>query len=179
MSHEIVNELITLMGQKVLRQLLEKIKGSTPARYAVIADETTDVAVNEQFNLSIRYVDDNYVVSEDHIGMLTLPNTTALTICCFKRRCALLLSFCRGQAYDGAAAMQGIRNGLATIMKRDASPAALSVHCLAHCLNLCLQDVTRVIKQLRDAIDIVREISKLINNSPKRKVLFLEKFIRK
>lgn len=60
MSHEIVNELITLMGHKVLQQLLDKVKGNSPAWYAIIVDETTDIATNEQFNLSIRYVDENY-----------------------------------------------------------------------------------------------------------------------
>ena len=43
--------------------------------------------------------------------------------------------------------------------------AALPVHCLAHSLNLCLQDVARQ----------VREIVGLINYSPKRTHLFGEK----
>ena len=38
MSHEIVNELITLMGHKVLRQLLANIKRSDPCWYSIIAD---------------------------------------------------------------------------------------------------------------------------------------------
>ena len=65
--------------------------------------------------------------------------------------------------------MQGKRKGLATVIKNDA-PAALSVHCLAHSLNLCLQDAVRK--------DIVREIVKLINNSPKRKHLFSDKLLQ-
>ena len=50
--------------------------------------------------------------------------------------------------------MQGKRNEVAKRIRADA-PAAVTVHCLAHSLNLCLQD------PLRDAIDIVREIVKL------------------
>ena len=73
--------------------------------------------------------------------------------------------------------MQGKRKGLATIIKNDA-PAALSVHCLAHSLNLCLQDTGRQNHLLRDGMDIVREIVKLINYSPKCKHLFSEKLLQ-
>ena len=86
-------------------------------------------------------------------------------------RCSLPLPMCRGQALDGASNMQGQRNGLATKIKRDV-PAALSLHCLAHCLNLCLQDAGRKLTILRDALELVREIAKLIRFSPKRAHLF-------
>ena len=49
------------------------------------------------------------------------------------------------------------------------------MHCFGHCLNLCLQDVGRQIPALRDALDIVREIGKLIKYSPKRSHLFSQK----
>lgn len=61
--------------------------------------------------------------------------------------------------------MQGCRKGA----------AALPVHCFGHCLNLCLQDVGRQIPALRDALDIVREIGKLIKFSPNRSHLFSQK----
>lgn len=67
--------------------------------------------------------------------------------------------------------MQGQRNGLATQIKREV-PAALSLHCLAHCLNLCLQDAGRKLTTLRDALELVRKITKLIKFSPKRAHLF-------
>lgn len=42
---------------------------------------------------------------------------------------------CKGQAYDGAAAFQGhIRGGVAKKFE-DINSAALSVHCLAHCVT--------------------------------------------
>ena len=73
--------------------------------------------------------------------------------------------------------MKGIiRSGVATRIKKD-TPQALLVHCLAHSLNLCLQDAGRNIKLLRDAIDIVWEIAQLINYSLKRKHLFSEKLL--
>ena len=47
-------------------------------------------------------------------------------------------------------------------------PLPVKVHCLAHCLNLCLQDTTRKCQLIRDALDMTTEVSKLILNSPKR-----------
>ena len=178
MSPEVVNELISMMGQSVLRKLLCNIKRVTPHWFGIIADEATDVSNREQLNLSIRWVNDNYEVFEDPVGLFGLPNTSANTITEVIKdlliRCDLPLSLCRGQAYDGAATMQGRRKGVATQI-RDSNPAALPVHRFGHCLNLCLQDVGRQIPALRDALDIVREIGKLIKYSPKRSHLFSQK----
>ena len=65
--------------------------------------------------------------------------------------------------------MQGHRKGLATQIKKECT-AALSVHCIAHSLNLCLQDAGRKLMFLQDALEIVREIANLV--SPKRASLF-------
>ena len=62
MSPEVVNELISMMGQSVLRKLLCHIKRVTPHWFGIIADEATDVSNREQLNLSIRWVNDNYEV---------------------------------------------------------------------------------------------------------------------
>ena len=40
MSHDIVNKLITLMGQSILRKLLCQIKSTDPSWFAIIVDET-------------------------------------------------------------------------------------------------------------------------------------------
>ena len=72
-----MNELITLMGQSVLRKLLCRIKNADPCWFAIIVDETADVA---QLNLTITYVDDDYIISEDSIGLFSLPDTTAKTL---------------------------------------------------------------------------------------------------
>ena len=178
MSHDIVNELVTLMGHNVLRKLLCRMKNQSPEWYSLIGDEATDINYSEQLNVSIRYVDNDYNVHEDPIGLFVLPNTGAETITSVVKdillRCTLPIDLCRGQAYDGAAVMQGRLSGVAARIRKDV-PQALPVHCLGHSLNLCLQDSGRKITLLRDALDIVREIVQLINKSPKRKHLFSEK----
>lgn len=62
MSHDIINEQIAIMGQTLLCTLLHDMKKCAPAWYAVIADEAEDVVDREQFNLSIRWVNDDYGV---------------------------------------------------------------------------------------------------------------------
>ena len=69
-------------------------------------DETADVASCEQLNLTIRYVNNDYFISEDSIGLSSLPDTTAKTLHAVVKelllRCNLPMLLCRGQAYDGA-----------------------------------------------------------------------------
>lgn len=55
-------------------------------------------------------------------------------------RCSLPLSNSHGQAYDGASNMAGHVTGVAKRVL-DEYPKAHFVHCMAHCLNLCLQDM--------------------------------------
>ena len=40
-------------------------------------DETANVASREQLNLTIRYINNDYIISEDSIGLFSLPDTTA------------------------------------------------------------------------------------------------------
>ena len=86
-------------------------------------------------------------------------------------RCNLTFSLCRGQAYNGAVNMQGKRSGVAARFLSK-NPAAIPVHCFAHSLNLCLQGIRKNVVSIRDAIEIVKEVGKLILYSPKRLHLF-------
>lgn len=178
LSHDIVNEQVCIMGKSVLRCILTSIKQTDPAWYAIVADEARDVANREQLNVTIRWVSAEYAVNEDPVGLFCLPDTTANTLVMVIKdvllRCGLSLSLCRGQGYDGASNMQGRRSGVVARIL-DESPSALPLHCFAHSLNLCLQDAGRQIILLRDALDIVREIGKLIKYSPKRSHLLCQK----
>ena len=118
-SPSIVNEQISIIGLAVLRKLLDSIKSSSPPWYALIADEATDVANHEHLNLSIRWVSDDYEISEEPVGMYVLPNTKGETlyfvITDTFTRCSLTLDMCRGQAYNGASMVQGVRSGLPVV----------------------------------------------------------------
>ena len=146
-SPAIVDELINLMGQNILRGIISNVKGAQ--WYAIIADEATDVSGTEKLSVSLRWVDKSYKLHEDLLGVKELPNTKAITVYHEVKdvllRCSLSITQCRGQAYDGASNMSGIRNGAQALFKQE-EPNALYVHCLAHSLNLCVQDVSKMCK---------------------------------
>lgn len=172
-SPEIVNEIITIMGRSVLRTILAKINAAF--WFSVIADEAADISNEEQMSVSIRWVDHDYSIHEAPIGLVQLPDAKAATIFSLLKdvllRCSLPITKCRGQAFDGASNMSGIRNGVQALVKKEES-RALYVHCLAHNLNLCIKDVVKTCEIVRNCMDFVFELTQLIKKSPKRHTLF-------
>ena len=67
--------------------------------------------------------------------------------------------------------MAGHLNGVAAQLKKD-EPRALFVHCLAHSVNLYLQECARLSKPVSDALMLVNELYNFIQLSPKRLTLF-------
>ena len=157
----------------MLRKLLDCIR--TSLWFSILADEATDISHHEQMSLSIRWIDDTFEIHEDVLGLIQLPDTKAVTIFSSIKdiliRCVLPISQCRGQAFDGASNMSGIKNGVQALMKREQCKA-LYVHCLAHNLNLCLKDVTNSCDLIRNVMDFVYNLVQLIRFSPKRLSLF-------
>ena len=172
-SPSIINELLTISGNAVLRNLLSEIREAD--HFAIIADEATDISHNEQLCIAIRWVDQNYSIHEAALGLVSVPNTKAQTL--FETikdvliRCSLHLSNCIGQAYDGASNMSGVRNGVQALVKQE-SENCLYVHCFAHSLNLCVQEVSRQCDLLRNCMDFIYQLVRLIRFSPKRLNLF-------
>ena len=172
-SPDILNEQASIVGKRILRDLTGDIRNVQ--WFSLVADETSDIASQEQFNISIRWVGEDFVVHEDPVGMLAVPETTGETLFNVIKDVLIRLNLpirnCRGQAYDGASNMQGSIKGVATRIQEE-EPSAIHVHCLAHSLNLALQDVTKQCQFVRDALDLVNEILKLIKASPKRSQVF-------
>ena len=73
------------------------------------------------------------------------------------------LSSCRGQAYDGAANMAGHLNGVAAKILAE-EPKAIFVHCLAHSVNLCLQECKRQSKVIRDGYHLSMKSAILLDH---------------
>jgi hypothetical protein len=173
LSHDVVNEIIDIMSQNILRSVLCEIRQAL--FYAILADEVRDLSNREQLVLCIRWLNEDYEVFEEPMGLIQLTDSKASTILSAIQdslvRLALPLENCRGQAYDGAAIFQGHISGVA-VKIQEQEPRAISVHCLAHCLNLSLQQATRQVTAMRDALDFAMEVTQLIAFSPKRQALF-------
>ena len=105
--------------------------------------------------ITIRWVDSSYTIHETALGLIKLPDTKALTLFDVIKdvlvRCSLPIASCIGQAYDGAACMSGVRNGVQALMKKGANHC-LYVHCFAHSPNLSVQDVTKRCELLRNCM---------------------------
>ena len=73
---------------------------------------------------------------------------------------------CRGQGYDGAAAMSSGRVGAQAEIRKQA-PKPIYTHCAGHCLRLVIVHAC-VLTPVRNMIDKVKEVCISFNYSPKR-----------
>jgi len=80
-------------------------------------------------------------------------------------RMNISLQNCRGQCYNGARNMSGAKRGVAANTTQK-EPHAVYRHCYGHALNLAVGVTVRSCKILRDTMDTVHEVSKLIKYSP-------------
>ena len=72
----------------------------------------------------------------------------------------LKVEHCRGQCYDGASSMSGVRNGVAKVLN-DEESRAVYTHCYGHCLNLAIGDTIKKSKVMKSCLEVVYEISKV------------------
>ena len=70
-----------------------------------------------------------------------------------------------GQGYDGAATMSGCKNGVQKHI-RDQYPTAMYVHCISHCLNLCLMKAGQV-TGIKKAVTLMNKIAIFYHDSSK------------
>uniref|UniRef100_H3AMA8 DUF4371 domain-containing protein n=1 Tax=Latimeria chalumnae TaxID=7897 RepID=H3AMA8_LATCH len=110
--------------------------------FACEVDETTDISQLSQLSVVLQYVDGNGKTQERFMGFkdvsmdrtaVSLKQVIDSVITKYEYKTKLV-----SQSYDGTAVMAGELGGLQALIKTDA-PQALFVHCLAHHLNLILQ----------------------------------------
>ena len=172
-SHEIQNEFLSIMAQQVLREIAASLQ--LAVFYALMVDETTDKANNEQIVLVFRWVDDALVAHEKFVRLyLTDSITSEALVAVIKDtlvRLNLKIQHCRGQCYDGASSRCGTRKGVVKKLL-DEEPHAVFTHCYGHALNLAVGDCVKQCKVKKMALDVGAEVSKLIEKSPKREATF-------
>jgi len=175
LSHDILNEMTEIMAHDVLRTLIEEIKSAE--FFSVIMDETTDITVKEQVSICFRVVTENLEPEELFVGFYETSKTTADALFQLLKdvlmRFSLPIGKCRGQCYDGASNVSGIRTGLQARVQEQ-EPRALYIHCTAHVVNLVVHDVAQNIPACRNFMALIRDMITLIRNSPKRLTWFQE-----
>ena len=161
------------MVHAILRKTLAAINESK--YYTIMADEVTDSSNHEQFVLCFHSVSNSFEVSEDLIGLYIVDGITSATLVSTIKdvlvRFNLSITNCRGQCYDGASNMAGIKSGVATVLQKE-EPRAILTHYYGHSLQLAESDTVKQVKLMQDTLDVTLEISKLLKYSPKWHTLF-------
>lgn len=173
LSHDILNELLSLLAFEVLNNLLLDIRSAQ--FFSIIIDETTDLSTKEQVSVCFRYVNASLEIEETFLGFYETPSTTASSLFTIAQdvllRFNLNIENCRGQCYDGAANVSGAITGLQSRIK-ELEPRAIYVHCAAHTLNLVVQDSMQNITEVRDFLVVIRDLISFVKGSPKRLAAF-------
>ena len=85
-----------------------------------MVDETTDTSNKEQAVFCLRWVDHEFEVHEEFIGLYVIDSTYIIHIFAVIKvvltQLHIPMNKIRGQSYDGAAAMAGSRSGVAKLV---------------------------------------------------------------
>lgn len=112
---EIQNEILSIMAKSISREIMSNVSGRW---FTIMVDETTDLNNTEQLVFCLRYVDHSLEVHEEFVGLYCLDSTSANSIIATIKDILLRLNLridnCRGQCYDGASSMSGVKSGVAT-----------------------------------------------------------------
>ena len=154
------DDLISCCGQFITELVVRKIKENQ--FFSILADEASDCSNQEQLSLVIRYVDIDCVIREEFLGFLHcglgLPGKAlAETVLGGLINLGLNIRNCRGQGYDGAAAVSGHIDRLSAHICKSNSQA-IYAHCHIHRLNLVI-GASYNIQCVRNVFDQINEIS--------------------
>ncbi|KAL4152997.1 hypothetical protein QTP88_000830 [Uroleucon formosanum] len=176
LSPQIQNEIINICGDILTKKLVDKDNKSQC--FSVMADETTNVSVSEQFTICICHLSgtgSNIEINEDFLKFYEISSLTgndlASAILNWLNSCGVDCDFLFGQGYDGAENMAGRFKGAQTTI-RSKHPKVLYVHCTAHSLNLAVSSACNI-PSIRNCLGIVEKYYCFFN-FPKRNHELLE-----
>ena len=76
-------------------------------RFSVLCDETTDISNQKQFSVCIRWINISFTIHEDVVGLVHVVNIKGELLFLSPRASESTTWTVSGQAYVGAANMQG------------------------------------------------------------------------
>ncbi len=108
------NEMIKVMGLSIVRKIASNIRSSP--FYTIMVDETTDMANIEQVVVCLRWVNEIFEVQEEFVGLYQVESVHSEKIYQVITDILLRLNLCmskiRGQCYNGASVMTGVKSGV-------------------------------------------------------------------
>ena len=131
------DELIYLMGNKVLQRIIEEVHKAKYFSFTV--DSTPDISHVDELSFTIRYVSEEGKPLERFLKFVPIrghgaEDLAGQAIKTFQEL-EINLKNCRGQSFDSAANMPGKYSGLQARIK-EINPSAEYIPCAGHSLNL-------------------------------------------
>ena len=138
-SHDIQNKVIDLRADIVTEEILKDIGD---AWYTIKVYGTKDPTGRENISIIIRYVDNDYLVQERLLAMLTTDRCDAHSLADLVltelKRVALDTAKILSQCYDGASVMSGKNGGMQRVIQDKLHRQIPYIHCFNHQLHLVI-----------------------------------------
>ena len=161
------NEILGIASTMVVKELVAEANESF---ISVVADESFNISGKYQLSIVLRHTKGDKV-NKSFTGFVEMSLVSAesisAAILAHLSRIGVDLRKLVGQSYDGASTMAGHASGVQKRIRKKYLRAVF-VHCAAHCLNLVINDQTRV-SIVRSTCDIIRETIRFFRESPKRR----------
>ena len=142
-----------MIFETIEADVLEKVDKSP--FISVLCDESTDISNTKKLILYVRLLDPDTCIASTHfIGNISVEGSYCTAEVLFNLIIQFLeekqidISKVIGFGSDGAAVMTGSKNGVATRF-RSKCPHIVSIHCMAHRLNLCTSQASRNIPYMK------------------------------
>ncbi|XP_065658747.1 zinc finger MYM-type protein 1-like [Hydra vulgaris] len=169
LSANICDEFINILGDKVLKQIISKIKDSK--YYGISIDSTPDISHVDQLTLVIRYVLKNRNVVERFLQFIPIEHNDGEYV--FNLVVGILqfhgidIKNCRSQSYDNASNMSGIYSGVQARF-REINHLAEWAPCAAHSLNLVDSAAVECCSAAVNYFGVIQSVYNFFSASTKR-----------
>ena len=161
------NEILAIASNMIVQEIVTEANKSF---VSLIAGESCDISGKEQLSIVLRYMIGSKV-HESFTGFVEMDSVSAesisSSILAHLSKIGVDFQKLVGQGYDGASTMAGHLSGVQKRI-RDKCPCAIFVHCASHCLNLVINDQSKV-PIIRNTGDVIRETIHFFRESPKRR----------
>lgn len=164
-SPQIQNEILLIISEMILDRISGELKNSLC--YALIVDESKDISKTEQLSVVVRYYLDGRIY-ERFLGYHPAKKLNAASLLEYIKlrlsKCAVDITKCVAQTYDGANVMSGHLNGVQALFKKEV-PQAVYIHCYNHRLNLVIVDVCKKIPEGKGFFDLLETLYIFVSGS--------------
>ena len=173
LSNDTISDRIEDMSKDILAQVVADLI-SSPAKFSLQLDETTDVSNLSQLAVFVRYVKDD-VIKEEFLFCKPLTTTTKAAdvkklVDDFFKDNNLSWDMVSAVCSDGAPVMLGRKSGFGALVKADA-PHIIVTHCILHRHALATKTLP---PKLAEVLKIVVECVNYVRTSALRHRIFSE-----